>query len=97
MRPAKLFRRIAAGNHANIRFTDLIRLVEACGFELARVSGGHRIFAHPKMPSLLNLQEVAGRWLAWQSHTRFAGSSSATICIRRARTRERLPHQRLLQ
>lgn len=60
MRPAKLLRRIAAGDHANVRFADLTRLVEACGFELARVSGSHRIFAHPKIPSLLNLQEVAG-------------------------------------
>jgi len=60
MRPAKLLGRIAAGNHANIRFADLTRLVEACGFELARVSGSHHIFAHPKIPSLLNLQEVAG-------------------------------------
>jgi predicted RNA binding protein YcfA (HicA-like mRNA interferase family) len=60
MRPTKLLRRIAAGDYANIRFTELTRLVEACGFELVRVSGSHHLFAHPKVPSLLNLQQVGG-------------------------------------
>lgn len=99
MRPAKLLRRITAGDHANVRFADLTRLVEACGFELARVSGSHRIFAHPKVPRC-RASSTSRKWPAWPSRTRFArftGSSSATICIRRAKTRERLPHQRLLQ
>jgi predicted RNA binding protein YcfA (HicA-like mRNA interferase family) len=60
MRPRKLLRRIASGNYANVRFGDLTRLVEACGFELVRVSGSHHMFAHPDIPSLVNLQEVAG-------------------------------------
>lgn len=60
MRPGKLLRRIAAGNYANVRFLDLARLLGACGFELVRVSGSHHIFAHPDVPSLVNLQDVAG-------------------------------------
>ncbi len=60
MRPWKLLRRIAGGNYANVRFVDLTRLVEACGFELVRVSGSHHIFAHADIPSLINLQEVGG-------------------------------------
>jgi predicted RNA binding protein YcfA (HicA-like mRNA interferase family) len=36
------------------------RLVEAHGFALKRVRGGHHIFVHPQVPELLNLQDVGG-------------------------------------
>ena len=44
----------------NIRFAEMVALVEAFGFRLSRVSGSHHIFVHPDLPELLNLQEVAG-------------------------------------
>jgi predicted RNA binding protein YcfA (HicA-like mRNA interferase family) len=58
MRPAKLLRRLQAGHHANVKFRDLQRLVEACGFELDRVSGSHHIYGHPEVPVHVNLQQV---------------------------------------
>lgn len=60
MRPRKLLRRISGGNYANVRFVDLVRLIEACEFELVRVSGSHHIFVHSDVPGLVNLQELAG-------------------------------------
>lgn len=66
MHPRKLLRRLAAGGHANVRFLDFQRLVEACGFELDRVTGSHHIFVHPDIPTLLNLQDVGGHAKPYQ-------------------------------
>jgi hypothetical protein len=44
----------------------MVRLVEAFGFHLSRVSGSHHIFAHPKVPELVNLQEVHGEAKPYQ-------------------------------
>ena len=38
----------------------LLRLVEALGFELARVSGSHRIYIHPEVAEVLCLQPFRG-------------------------------------
>ena len=66
MKPAKLLARLAAGSLANVRFADLIRLAEAFGFELKRISGSHHVFAHPGIPEQLNLQDVAGQAKPYQ-------------------------------
>ena len=50
----------------NIRFSDMVRLVEAFGFRLSRVSGSHHIFVHPDLAELLNLQEVDGKAKPYQ-------------------------------
>ena len=42
----KLFKRILRGAR-NVRFADLVALVEAFGFRLSRVSGSHPIFVTP--------------------------------------------------
>lgn len=47
-------------SHANVRFRDLQRLLEACGFELDRVTGSHHTYVHPKSPANLSLQDVGG-------------------------------------
>ncbi len=60
MSPRKLLVRLRSGQHQNVRFRDLQRLVAACGFELVRVGGSHHIYAHPSAPAILNLQEVRG-------------------------------------
>jgi predicted RNA binding protein YcfA (HicA-like mRNA interferase family) len=66
MGPRKLLERLRLGAVTNVRFLDMTRLVEALGFQLQRTSGSHRIFAHPDVPELLNLQEVAGEAKPYQ-------------------------------
>jgi predicted RNA binding protein YcfA (HicA-like mRNA interferase family) len=61
----KLLKRIVAGSR-NVRFADMVVLVEAFGFRLSRVSGSHHIFVHPDVPVLLNLQEVGGKAKPYQ-------------------------------
>ena len=66
MGPGKLLERLRRGVLTNVRFQDIIRLVEGLGFELQRTSGSHHIFAHPAVPELLNLQDVAGEAKPYQ-------------------------------
>lgn len=66
MKPAKLLDRLSRGELANVRFGDARRLVEACGFELVRVSGSHHLFSHPVVPELVNLQELRGEAKPYQ-------------------------------
>jgi predicted RNA binding protein YcfA (HicA-like mRNA interferase family) len=53
----KILQKILAGSK-NIRFSDMIELVEGFGFRLSRTDGSHHIFVHPDIPELVNLQEV---------------------------------------
>ena len=56
----------ALRQHNNLRFTELVALAEAFGFELDRVSGSHHIYKHPKIGERLNLQDVRGKAKAYQ-------------------------------
>ena len=56
----KILQKILAGSK-NIRFSDMIDLVEGFGFRLSRTDGSHHIFVHPDIPELVNLQEVKGQ------------------------------------
>lgn len=56
----ELFRRIRAGNMANVRFADFVSLIEAFGFEAERISGSHHIFRHAVSPLRLNAQPHHG-------------------------------------
>ncbi len=60
MKSRALLRRLARGDVANVRFSDLRRLLGDLGFEQVRVSGSHEIYAHPSVTELVNLQEVKG-------------------------------------
>ena len=60
MKAAKIWQALLEGSR-NVRFDDLIRLAEAFGFELKRVTGSHHILAHPAMAELLNLELVCLR------------------------------------
>lgn len=60
MKPARLLDRLLAGHLANVPFTDLVQLVETLGFQLARVSGSHRVYGHPGVAELLSLQPHRG-------------------------------------
>ncbi|MHC4819583.1 MAG: type II toxin-antitoxin system HicA family toxin [Planctomycetota bacterium] len=51
---------------ANVRFADMVRLVQAYGFRQGRVRGSHHIFVHPDVAELVNLQEVRGRAKPYQ-------------------------------
>jgi len=61
----KILQRILAGSK-NIRFSDMIYLVEGFGFQLSRTDGSHHIFVHPEVPELVNLQEVKGQAKPYQ-------------------------------
>jgi predicted RNA binding protein YcfA (HicA-like mRNA interferase family) len=50
----------------NMRFNDMVILVEAFGFRLSRISGSHHIFAHPQVRELVNLQNVDGQAKPYQ-------------------------------
>lgn len=65
MKKEKLLKKVLASPE-NIRFGDLVRLAEAYGFELARVSGSHHIFKHPDLMELLNLQDCRGQAKPYQ-------------------------------
>ena len=55
MKAEKAWRLVRRGSY-NLSFDDLVRLANAFGFVHARTSGSHRIFSHPELPGMLNLQ-----------------------------------------
>ena len=61
----KILQKILAGSK-NIRFSDMIELVEGFRFRLSRTEGSHHIFVHPDIPELVNLQEVKGQAKPYQ-------------------------------
>ena len=61
----KLLQKALSGSK-NIRFSEMITLVEAFGFRLSRVKGSHHIFAHPRVRELINLQNVRGKAKPYQ-------------------------------
>ena len=50
----------------NLRFQEMVTLVEAFGFRLSRVKGSHHIFVHPQVRELINIQDVAGQAKPYQ-------------------------------
>jgi predicted RNA binding protein YcfA (HicA-like mRNA interferase family) len=60
-----LLRTLLAGSN-NVRFADMVGLVEAFGFRLSRTSGSHHIFVHSGIPELVNLQNVSGQVKPYQ-------------------------------
>jgi predicted RNA binding protein YcfA (HicA-like mRNA interferase family) len=76
MKPRKVLEKVLTGSR-NVRFADMQGLVEAYGFRLARVRGGHHIFTHPDVDELVNLQQVQGK----PNRTRFVSSSSSLNAI----------------
>ena len=64
--PTTLLDRASRGHCANVRYGDLVALVEALGFRLLRVAGSHHIYVHPQIDELVNLQEVGGKAKPYQ-------------------------------
>jgi predicted RNA binding protein YcfA (HicA-like mRNA interferase family) len=65
MNKRKLLQKILDGSK-NVRFQDMVALAQAFGFRLARVQGSHHIFTHPRIPELVNLQNVHGQAKPYQ-------------------------------
>jgi predicted RNA binding protein YcfA (HicA-like mRNA interferase family) len=65
MNKRKLLKRALAGSK-NIRFGDMVTLIEAFGFRLARASGSHHIFEHPDVPEMVNIQNRKGKAKPYQ-------------------------------
>jgi predicted RNA binding protein YcfA (HicA-like mRNA interferase family) len=61
----KLLKQALTGSR-DIRFGDMVLLVQAFGFRLSRTKGSHHIFNHPEIPELVNLQEVGGKAKPYQ-------------------------------
>lgn len=56
----------ALARSKNLRFGEMVELVEAFGFRLSRVKGSHHIFVHPDVRELINLQDVGGKAKPYQ-------------------------------
>ena len=65
MNPRKTMRKIGNGSRG-VPFRDMVRLVEGFGFHLVRINGNHHIFSHPRIPKLVNLQDVGGEAKPYQ-------------------------------
>lgn len=65
MNRKKILQKILAGSK-NIRFSDMVNLVQGFGFTLSRTDGSHHIFTRPDIPELVNLQNVKGQAKIYQ-------------------------------
>ncbi len=65
MNRRKLLQKIMA-SPANVRFEDMVHLVDGFGFRLLRVSGSHHIFGHPIISEQINLQNVGSEAKPYQ-------------------------------
>ncbi len=61
----KILEKVLSGSK-NIRFNEMVTLIEAYGFSLARISGSHHIFAHPEVPEIVNIQNKKGEVTPYQ-------------------------------
>jgi predicted RNA binding protein YcfA (HicA-like mRNA interferase family) len=65
MNRKKILRKILAGSK-NIKFSDMVSLVEGFGFTLSRSDGSHHIFTRSGIPELVNLQKHKGQAKPYQ-------------------------------
>ena len=65
MNRKKILQKILAGSK-NIRFSDMVNLVQGFGFTLSRTDGSHHIFTRPGIPELVNLQNIKGQAKPYQ-------------------------------
>jgi predicted RNA binding protein YcfA (HicA-like mRNA interferase family) len=67
MNERKVLAKILAGSK-DVRFREMVGLVEAFGFRLSRIAGSHHIFVHPQVRELVNIQNVKGKAKPYQIH-----------------------------
>ncbi|MFB2936443.1 type II toxin-antitoxin system HicA family toxin [Aerosakkonemataceae cyanobacterium BLCC-F154] len=61
----KILEKVLAGTK-NIRFNEMVTLIEAFGFSLARINGSHHIFTHPEVREIVNIQNKKGEVTSYQ-------------------------------
>ena len=61
----KILQKLLSGSK-NVSFREAVACAEAFGFCLLRTSGSHHIYGHPKIPRLINLQNVKGQAKPYQ-------------------------------
>ena len=61
----KILEKVLAGSR-NIKFNEMVTLIEAFGFSLARISGSHHIFTHAEVPEIVNIQNKKGEVTPYQ-------------------------------
>jgi predicted RNA binding protein YcfA (HicA-like mRNA interferase family) len=66
VKPDLLLARIRRGDVTNVSFDDLVRLVLALGFREVGGRDSHRVFAHPGVAELINLQVERGQAKRYQ-------------------------------
>jgi predicted RNA binding protein YcfA (HicA-like mRNA interferase family) len=50
----------ALNSPQNLRFSEVLKLAQAFGFQLDRISGSHHILRRAGIPELVNVQNVGG-------------------------------------
>ncbi len=65
MKKQRLLQKILS-NTRNVRFNEMVSLVEAFGFRLSRISSSHHIFTHPEIVEIVNLQNAKGHAKSYQ-------------------------------
>ncbi len=65
MNKKRFLRKLLSGSR-NVRFADMLTLVGAFGFTVARIKGSHHICIHPDVDEPVNLQEVNGQAKPYQ-------------------------------
>ncbi len=65
MKKRKILQKLL-NNPQNVRFEEVVIVVEAFGFKFSRISGSHHIFTHPDIKEIVNLQNVGGQAKSYQ-------------------------------
>ena len=65
MKKRKLLEKVLSGSK-NIQFNEMVKLIEAFGFSLSRITGSHHIFSHPDLPEIVNIQNKKGQVTPYQ-------------------------------
>lgn len=65
MKKRKLLIKVLSGSK-NIRFDEMVTLLNAFGFTVSRINGSHHIFVHEVVTELVNIQNVDGKVKPYQ-------------------------------
>ena len=65
MNPNKILKKILEGNK-NIRFAEMVALIQSYDFYLSRSSGSHHIYVNREINEIINLQKVKGKAKPYQ-------------------------------
>ncbi len=65
MKKSKLYEKIRS-SPKNVKFKEMETLINAFGFQLARINGSHHIYIHPNISELINIQNRKGEVTPYQ-------------------------------